>query len=98
LIGKCRKACPATEGCLGIYSDGGEVGAYGGKGMVSKELENLMSNVEKYRGKHVVAVEDGIIVVSDEEKLKKALEEMENKYPGKTPLITFVLEEEVMIL
>ena len=98
MIGKCRKACPATEGCLGIYSDGGEVGAYGGKGMVSKELENLMSNVEKYRGKHVVAVEDEIIVVSDEEELKKALEEMENKYPGKTPLITFVPEEEVMIL
>jgi len=39
-----------------------------------------------------------IIVVSDEEKLKKALEEMENKYPGKTPLITFVPEEEVMVL
>ncbi len=67
--------------------------------MVSKELENLMSNVEKYRGKHVVAVEDEIIVVrNDEEELKKALGELENTYPGKTPLITFVPEEEVMIL
>jgi len=46
----------------------------------------------------VVAVEDEIIVVSDEEELKKALEEVENKYPGKTPLITFVPEEEVIIL
>ena len=29
---------------------------------MSKELANLMSRVEKYRGKHVVAVEDEIAV------------------------------------
>lgn len=65
---------------------------------MSKELENLMSNVERYKGKHVVAVEDEIIAVSDEKELKRVLEEVERKYPSKTPLITFVPEEEVMIL
>jgi len=27
------------QGCLGIYSECGEVGAYGGEGRVNKELE-----------------------------------------------------------
>ncbi len=72
----------------------------GGKSMVSmsKELENLMSKVEKYRGRHVVAVEDEIVVVKDEKGLKDALKRLEEKYPGRIPLITFIPEEEVMIL
>ena len=67
--------------------------------MVSKELGNLMSKVEKYRGRHVVAVEDEIVVVKDEKGLKDALKRLEEKYPGRIPLITFIPEEEeVMIL
>jgi len=65
---------------------------------MSKELANLMSRVEKYRGKHVVAVEDEIVVVKDEKELKEALKRLEEKYPGRVPLITFIPEEEVMIL
>jgi len=64
---------------------------------MSKELANLMSRVEKYRGKHVVAVEDEIVVVKDEKELKEALKRLEEKYPGRIPLITFI-PEEVMIL
>jgi len=64
---------------------------------MSKELANLMSKVEKYRGKHVVAVEDEIVVVKDEKELKEALKRLEEKYPGRIPLITFIPEEEVMI-
>ena len=79
-----------------LQGDNGE----GGKSMVSmsKELENLMSKVEKYRGRHVVAVEDEIVVVKDEKGLKDALKRLEEKYPGRIPLITFIPEEEVMIL
>ena len=67
--------------------------------MVSKELGNLMSKVEKYRGRHVVAVEDEIVVVKDEKGLKDVLKRLEEKYPGRIPLITFIPEEEeVMIL
>ena len=65
---------------------------------MSKGLANLMSRVEKYRGKHVVAVEDEIVVVKDEKELKEALKRLEEKYPGRIPLITFIPEEEVMIL
>ena len=65
---------------------------------MSKELANLMSKVEKYRGKHVVAVEDEIVVIKDEKELKEALKRLEEKYPGRIPLITFIPEEEVMIL
>ena len=65
---------------------------------MSKELVNLMSKVEKYRGKHVVAVEDEIIVVKDEKELKEALKRLKEKYPRRIPLITFIPEEEVMIL
>jgi len=65
---------------------------------MSKELANLMSRVEKYRGKHVVAVEDEIVVVKDEKEMKEALKRLEEKYPGRIPLITFIPEEEVMIL
>ena len=65
---------------------------------MSKELANLMSRVEKYRGKHVVAVEDEIVVVKDEKELKEALKRLEEKYPGRIPLITFIPEEEVMVL
>jgi len=65
---------------------------------MSKELANLMSMVEKYRGKHVVAVEDEIVVVKDEKESKEALKRLEEKYPGRIPLITFIPEEEVMIL
>ena len=65
---------------------------------MSKELANLMSRVEKYRGKHVVAVEDEIVVVKDEKELKEALKRLEEKYPGRIPLITFIPEGEVMIL
>jgi len=65
---------------------------------MSKELANLMSRVEKYRGKHVVAVEDEIVEVKDEKELKEALKRLEEKYPGRIPLITFIPEEEVMIL
>ncbi|MHC1636440.1 MAG: DUF5678 domain-containing protein [Candidatus Methanospirareceae archaeon] len=57
-----------------------------------------MSKVEKYRGKHVVAVEDEIVVVKDEKELKEALKRLEEIYPGRIPLITFIPEEEVMIL
>ena len=64
---------------------------------MSKELANLMSKAEKYRGKHVVAVEDEIVVVKDEKELKEALKRVEEKYPGRIPLITFIPEEEVMI-
>ena len=64
---------------------------------MSKELANLMNKVEKYRGKHVVAVEDEIVVVKDEKELKEALKRLEEKYPGRIPLITFIPEEEVMI-
>jgi len=64
---------------------------------MSKELANLMSRVEKYRGKHVVAVEDEIVVVKDEKELKEALKRLKEKYPGRIPLITFI-PEEVMIL
>jgi len=64
---------------------------------MSKELANLMSKVEKYRGKHVVAVEDEIVEVKDEKELKEALKRLEEKYPGRIPLITFI-PEEVMIL
>ena len=64
---------------------------------MSKELANLMSRVEKYRGKHVVVVEDEIVVVKDEKELKEALKRLEEKYPGRIPLITFI-PEEVMIL
>nr|QNO52362.1 hypothetical protein CJELADDK_00041 [Methanosarcinales archaeon ANME-1 ERB6] len=70
----------------------------GGKSRVSKEFANLMSKVEKYRGRHVVAVEDEIVVVKDEKGLKDALKRLEEKYPGRIPLITFIPEEEVMIL
>ena len=65
---------------------------------MSKELANLMSRVEKYRGKHVVVVEDEIVVVKDEKELKEALKRLEKKYPGRIPLITFIPEEEVMVL
>ena len=65
---------------------------------MSKELANLMSKVEKYRGKHVVAVEDEIVEVKDEKELKEALKRLEEKYPGRIPLITFIPEEEVMVL
>ena len=51
---------------------------------MSKELANLMSKVEKYRGKHVVAVGDEIVVVKDEKELKEALKRLEKKYPGRT--------------
>ncbi|MGB7533442.1 MAG: hypothetical protein WA977_10795 [Halobacteriota archaeon] len=44
--------------------------------MVSKEFANLMSKVEKYRGRHVVAVEDEIVVVKDEKGLKDALKRL----------------------
>ena len=57
-----------------------------------------MSKVEKYRGKHVVAVEDEIVEVKDEKELKEALKRLEEKYPGRIPLITFIPEEEVMVL
>ena len=65
---------------------------------MSKELANLMNKVEEYRGKHVVVVEDEIVVVKDEKELKEALKRLEEKYPGRIPLITFIPEEEVMIL
>ena len=65
---------------------------------MSKELANLMNKVEKYRGKHVVVVEDEIVVVKDEKELKEALKRLEEKYPGRIPLITFIPEEEVMVL
>jgi len=66
--------------------------------MVSKELGNFMRKVEKYRGRQVVAVEDKIVVVKDEKGLKDALKRLEQKYPGRIPLVTFIPEEEVRIL
>ncbi|PIU55411.1 MAG: hypothetical protein COS88_04630 [Chloroflexi bacterium CG07_land_8_20_14_0_80_51_10] len=66
--------------------------------MASKELENLLGNLERYRGKHVVAVEDEIAIVEGENELRETIERFEEKYPRKTPLITFVPEEGVLIL
>ena len=66
--------------------------------MASKELENLLSKMEEYRGKHVVVIEDEIIAVKSGSELKDTVERLERKYPGKTPLITFVPQEEVIIL
>ncbi|MDI6860280.1 MAG: DUF5678 domain-containing protein [Methanocellales archaeon] len=66
--------------------------------MVSKELRNLLGKIEKYRGEHVVVVEDEIVTVENEEELEKAVDKFEKKYPDKVPLITYVPKRGVLVL
>lgn len=66
--------------------------------MTSKELSNLLSRIDEYRGKHVVVVDDEIVVVRDEKELEKTIDELEKKYPDRIPLVTFVPKKGVLVL
>lgn len=69
---------------------------------ISKEEQLLaqISNNPKYKGKQVVVIGDEIHVLSKKNKATRAklLISLVNKYPDRTPLITFVPKDSVLTL
>jgi len=72
------------------------------KKSIRKEEQILaqISNNPKYKGKQVIIIGDEVHVLSTKSKNTRAmlLTSLVNKYPSKTPLITFVPKDNVLIL
>jgi hypothetical protein len=63
----------------------------------SRILSSLFAN-PKYRGKHVVVLNDKIYVASTGSEAAKIFEEQTKKHPGKTPLTTYIPADNTLIL
>ena len=65
-----------------------------------EQLLAQISNNPKYRGKQVLIVGNEVHVLSTKSKSTRAklLTSLVNKYPHRTPLITFVPKDSVLIL
>jgi len=64
----------------------------------SQEHQTLRAREEEFRGKHVLVIGEEIHEIKDEEQGVLLLEEIRKKYPGRIPLLTYVMEEELYIL
>lgn len=64
----------------------------------SQEHQTLRAREEEFRGKHVLVIGEEIYEIKDEEQGVLLLEEIRKKYPGRIPLLTYVMEEELYIL
>lgn len=64
----------------------------------SQEHQTLKAREEEFRGKHVLVIGEEIYEIKDEEQGLLLLEEIRKKYPGRIPLLTYVMEEELYIL
>lgn len=51
-----------------------------------------------YRGKHIVMIAGKIFTAKTGKEASKIFDRATKKYPGKTPLITYVPEEDALIL
>ena len=65
---------------------------------LTREHETLKAREAEFKGKHVLVVGDEIYELGDDEEAKRLLDEVRRAHPGKIPLITYVMEEEIYIL
>ncbi|HEX9722462.1 MAG TPA: DUF5678 domain-containing protein [Candidatus Paceibacterota bacterium] len=67
----------------------------------NKEINNLSADIfsnPAYFGKHVVVVNGEVHEARTGEEAVKILEEVRKKYPDKQPTLTYIPEEETLIL
>jgi len=64
----------------------------------SQEHQALKAREEEFGGKHVLVIGEEIYEIKDEEQGVRLLEEVRKKHPGRIPLLTYVMKEELYIL
>jgi hypothetical protein len=64
----------------------------------SQEHRTLKAREEEFRGKHVLVIGKEIYEIKDEDQGTRLLEEVRKKHPGRVPLLTYVMKEELYIL
>ena len=65
---------------------------------LSEEHQTLKTREEEFRGKHVLVIGGEIHEIKDDEQGVQLLEEVRKKHPGRIPLLTYVMKEELYIL
>ena len=62
------------------------------------ELRTLQSRENEFRGRNVIVIGKEIYAIENGEQATRLLEELLKKYPNKTPLLAYVMEDETYIL
>lgn len=60
-------------------------------------MVNIMSD-PKYKGKHIVVIDDKIFTATSGKEANKILDKLEKRYPKETPAITYIPKEDTLIL
>ncbi len=62
------------------------------------ELRTLKAHENEFRGKNVIVIGKEIFAIENGEQAARLLEELLKKYPKRTPLLAYVMEDETYIL
>ena len=60
-------------------------------------MEKVLSD-PKYKGKHVVVVEDQIFTANTGDGARQILERVRREHPGKVPAVTYIPDADTLIL
>lgn len=63
-----------------------------------QEEKVLQEKSNRYKGKHVMVINDKIFAAKTAQEAKKVWKELREKYPDKMPLVTYIPKADSLIL